>query len=51
MKDVRDGDQQQKIDHPNIKDLNARALFKMLDPMGHGQVCSSSVLPILEIYN
>ena len=51
MKEVRDSDENQKMpDHPNIKSMNAIALFRMLDPMSHGNIPASSLKEILDVY-
>ena len=52
MKEVRDSDDQSIMpEHPNIKNMNAIALFKMLDPMGHGKVPASCLKEILDVYS
>jgi len=52
MKEVRDSDENgQMPEHPNIKNMNAIALFRMLDPMGHGKVPASSLKEILDVYS
>ena len=52
MKEVRDSDENSKMpEHPNIKNMNAIALFRMLDPMGHGKVPASSLKEILDVYS
>merc|ERR1711881_125581 len=51
MKDTRDSeDGDQLINHPNIKQQNSRALFRMMDPMGSGKISVTQMEEILTIY-
>ena len=52
MKDTRDNTETNDlINHPNIKQQNSRALFRMMDPMGRGKICVSQMQDVLDIYD
>ena len=38
-------------EHPNVRQSNGRALFRMLDPTGTGKIEAAKMKEILEVFN